>query len=235
VYCAFIEEDDVRQVAVWWRRAVRQSHWLKNQLVRPLQTLQTRWTVTRPVSVGFQRLVFTALLLVGCLLGLFIEHHLDVYGERRNEGPHQLVALDPQLVQQMLAPTQPVRNIDWFQFIDTGSVMAGDQLLVRQRTFGPGQTVIFQCQLNAPHPDMWLECHVRDSDGRVVDRIKQIATRDMARANFPYLVTNALPAGEYTLALHHAGVEVTTRTISVVGTTVAQPATGTAAIPVASR
>lgn len=212
LYLSFVDEEDVQRAAAAFRRWRRRFAGV-NALVAAagawLASLDgARWRRLAPAAF-----VSCAVFVMGG--GMALEYQLDPYGERRPEGRHSLTAIDPELVQQMLAPTPPLRDVDKFFAIDTGTIQVGDLLANRRTTFRQGERLIAQCHLNAPHEDMWIEMHLHDSDNHRVARRTQIATREMFRAHFHYDITQATEPGEYTLVIQTAGREVLRKPITI--------------------
>lgn len=212
IYLAFVDEQDVQQAAAVFRRFRRRFQGL-NLLVRNFDGWTSKWNMARwqqPATVGFA--AATALAMLG---GVALEYQLDPYGERRPEGRHQLVAIDPEMVQQMLAPTPNLRDVDKFFAIDTGTILVGDLLANRRTVFRQGERMIAQCHLNPPHEDMWIDMHLHDADNHLVARVSQVATREMFRAHFHYDLCDATEPGDYTLVIQTAGREVLRKPITV--------------------
>lgn len=212
LYLAFADEADVQLAAATFRRLRRRFAGL-NSAVRTFHGWTSTWNLARwqrLATVGFA--ASTGLIMLG---GAALEYQLDPYGERRPEGRHQLVAIEPELVQQMLAPTPGLRDVDKFFAIDTGTILVGDLLADRRTTFRQGERLIAQCHLNSPHEDMWIEMHLHDADNHLVARRSQVATREMYRTHFHYDVSEATEPGDYTLVIQTAGREVLHKPITV--------------------
>ncbi len=212
IYLAFVDEQDVQQAAAMFRRFRRRFPGL-NTLIQNFDGWMASWNGARwqrSAAAGFA--AATVLSMAG---GVAWEYQLDPYGERRPEGRHQLVAIEPELVRHMLAPTPALRDVDKFFAIDTGSILVGDLLADRRTTFRQGERMIAQCHLNPPHEDMWLEVHLHDADNHLVARVSQVATREMFRAHFHYDLCEATEPGEYTLVIQTAGREVLRKPITV--------------------
>ena len=64
-----------------------------------------------------------------------------------------------------------------------------------------------------PHPDLVIECNLHDSDNRLLDRVHQVVPREAFRANFLYVLHDALAPGEYSLVVRCGGQEVARRRI----------------------
>jgi hypothetical protein len=225
-YLAYVDERDARQAAaacgrLWqrygepaasanglWARLVAAWQSLAASLPQPGRLHAWRHTA----AMGFA--AFTILTTVG---GVGLEHWLDLYGERRPEGRYQLKPIDPDLARRMVAPPQPIRDVDKFFSIDTGTILVGDLLADRRRVFHHGQKLIAQCNLIPPHEDMWIECKIKDADNRLVDRMGNVVLREHFRANFMYPITAALEPGAYTLVFETAGREVLRKRIQIVG------------------
>jgi Vitamin K-dependent gamma-carboxylase len=205
-YLSFLDEDDVQRCAAWFRRLQRRWSWLKNAcstvaIWRDKLGDPVAWRTSSRAAFLFSMAFFT-------VANVEVEHWLDLYGERRPQGRHELVAVDPDEVQKLLAPTEPLRISDRFFAIDTGTLMVGDRLADRRTEFRQGELLIAQCNLTPPHEDMSIECKVQDSDNRLIDRFFAIATREMFRVNFAYSINDAIPPGEYALVIQTAGAPV---------------------------
>ena len=72
-----------------------------------------------------------------------------------------------------------------------------------------------QCTLSPIHEDMWVECNLHDAQDRVIDRVGQIAPREMMRSNFFYQLSEALVPGDYFLVVKCAGKEVFRKRITL--------------------
>lgn len=219
-YLSFLDEDDMRKLSAWGRRWMRRFDWWK-----PVVSRASVWRERLGDPIGWRtsaRAAFVFSLALFSVAHVELEYWMDPYGERRPEGRLPLKVADPALVQKILAPPEPQRDSDKFFAIDTGTILVGDLLANRRREFRHGEKLIAQCNLIPPHEDMWLECHIQDSDNRLVDRLGAVATREMYRANFNYPITDAMPPGDYTLVIQTAGRTVMQKQISVL------PARGTA-------
>lgn len=202
-YLAFMDEDDVQKSAAWFRRQMRKFGWLK-QAVLSARAAVASWEY-RPQWRKASAWTFAAVVPLIAVAGTEMEYWWDVYGERRPEGRHQLVAIDPERAQQLLAPVTPQRDIDKFFAVDMGTFMISELLADRRTSFRHGETMIAQCNLLPPHEDMVVECKIRDGDNRSIDRIVAVATRDMFRVNITFPIAENLPPGDYTMTVETAG------------------------------
>jgi len=213
-YLSFLDEEDVQQMAAWFRRQQRRYPVLRS-LPRRLEALRQRlgdpaaWRA--PARAAF---VFS--LALAAVVNVEIEHRLDPYGLRRPEGRHVLQPMAQEEVARMLAPTEPLRIADRFFAIDLGTFMVGDRLANRRSQFWHGEQLIAQCILTPPHEDMHLECKIQNESNQIIERFVTIATREMFRANFNYNVTDAVPPGQYTLVIETAGQPVMQKKFTVV-------------------
>ncbi len=212
LYLAFVEPEDVQRAAATFRGLCRRFKGLGFVVARcgALLTTANPFHWRNPARIAF---VATAVLAM--IAGLALEYQMDPYGERRPEGRHQLAEMDPEMIQQMLAPTPALRDVDKFFSIDTGSMLMGDILADRRVKFRQGERLIAQCHLIAPHEDMWIEFHLLDSGNRLVTRIPQVATREMFRIHLKYDLTEAIEPGNYTVVIQTAGREVLRKPIEV--------------------
>lgn len=212
LYLSFIEPGDVQRTLAAFRKFVRGNPRLRYAVDR-LAAQAASWNPLRWRTAA--RLGFLAAAAACMGAGVAVEYQLDPYGLRRPEGPHQLVEVDPDLVRQMLAPTPPLRDIDKFFAIDTGTVQFGDMLVDRRSSFRPGERMIAQCHLMLPHEDMWIEMHLLDNENHLVGRRSTVATREMYRAHFIYDLNPAIEPGDYTLVVKTAGNEVMRKPVTV--------------------
>jgi hypothetical protein len=214
-YLAYVEEADAKQMAASWRRVCERWPAWNGALARI-----SRWFSRERDLSAWQwpaRFGFVALAALTTAAGVALEHRLDLYGERRPEGRHPLQPIDETLAQRMLAPPQPIRDVDKFFAIDTGTVLMGDLLADRRKVFRHGERLIAQCNLIPPHEDMWVECKIRDQHNRLVDRLGNVVLREQFRANFEYPIPVTLDPGEYTLVFETGGREVMKKRIQIAG------------------
>jgi hypothetical protein len=213
-YLSFVDETDVRQIATWWRNLCQ-----RRPRLEALSTAASNWTSQLPDASIWRRPIqagAVAFLAAGTAAGVALEHWLDLYGERRPEGRYQLKPIDESLAQRLVAPPQPIRDVDKFFAIDTGTLLVGDLLVDRRRVFRHGDRLIAQCNLIPPHEDMWVECKIKDPDNRLVDRVGNVVLREQFRANFMYPISKSLEPGTYTLVFETAGREVLQKRIEIV-------------------
>lgn len=206
-YLSFMDEEDLHQAAAWFRRQSRRLNWLKTSVQR-LTTVR-EW-MGQPASSWktSARAAFVFSMALFAVANVEVEHWMDLYGERRPEGRHQLVAMDQDEVTKLMAPTEPFRISDHFFAIDIGTILVGDRLADRRSEFRQGEKLIAQCNLTPPHADMYIECMLQNSDNVIVDRWGSIATREMFRTNFSYQFSDATPPGEYHLVVETAGTPI---------------------------
>lgn len=219
IYFAFIDERSARRFGLWFRNW--QSRWglgRSHQRVSgglPEAPVSAPHVAT-PAALRIPSPVVYGLVMLGVgVIGLEIEHQLDPYGKRRPEGPYTLTELDPDVVAEMLAPTKPMRLSDMFDTFAVGTDLIGGLLLDRRDEFRQGETVVTQVGFNMPHHDMWLECNLHDAGGNELDRVGQVVSREMFRANFYYNLSDVLEPGEYEFVLKSGGHEVTRRRIKL--------------------
>ena len=139
------------------------------------------------------------------------DYRIDVYGLRGENGPLPLRKIDSRDALAMINNPKPLREKDKFFSFDIGNMMVGGQLGNRRDKFEFGDMIIAHCNINPPHEDMWVECVVEDTEGRVIDSSGQFVTRDQLFANFNYDAANKLVPGEYWMVLKSSGNEVARR------------------------
>ena len=213
-YLAFINADDVARWRGWLSR-FRLFRLFRREKLSPVTPLAAAWH--RRLA-----LAFPATLLVAAVLGVEIEYQFDPYGIRRPEGPHELVELDLARVAAMLESNPTVRPEDLVHSLEMGEMMVGGYVIGHKSTFRQGDWLYAQCTLNPPHPDLLIECNLHDSEDRLLDRVRQVVPREAFRANFLYVLHDALVPGEYSLVVRCGGQEVARRRI------ILQPASGPA-------
>jgi hypothetical protein len=204
IYLAFLNEDDAARFAAVFRSFVgRIRAGATNVTVGPRRTF-----FSSPPGLLRKRSgqLFCLSVLAAAFAGAEIEYLLDPYGERRPEGPYELRALDTEFVEStLLGPPTPVRLIDKFESFEIGTALVGGVLAGRRTAYDAGETITAQCTLTPGHEDMWLECSLHDENDRLVNRIGQVAVREMLRCNFYYELNESLEAGDYSLVLSCAG------------------------------
>ncbi len=223
-YFAFVNSEDVVVVAARWRRWKRRhgETWL------PRLTAVTRlprgisgWATTALQPAG-PRLtpagslgVFGLFLTVVSVGAVEVEYRLDIYGERRPEGPLALKEIDPEVAKQMFSGSKRLREYDKLLAFDIGSNMFGGMITGVRDTFHLGESIIAQCTLSPPHEDMWVECNLHDANNVLIDRVGQIVVRSQLRGNFLYRACDALDPGTYYLVLRTGTQELTRRKIEI--------------------
>ena len=173
---------------------------------------------SRPAWQFPAKVVFASVIPLIAVAGIQIEHQFDTYGERRPEGRHQLVALETERARQLLAPVTPQRDIDKFFAVDMGTFLVSEIVANRRTTFRQGENVIAQCSLIPPHEDLVLDCKIRDDENRIVDKKREIATREMFRVNMHFFLSNEMRPGDYPVNIETAGRPVIKKKFTVLPT-----------------
>lgn len=210
-YLSFLMEDDI--VAI--RRFVHRLRIPTSLLGFPRFAI-ARMIEMRPQSVP-SSILWIGLAVVVAVASAEADYRIDVYGIRRNNGPLALQKIDSREALAMINNPKPLREKDKFFSFDIGNMMVGGQLGNRRTTFEFGDTIIAHCNINPPHEDMWVDCVVEDSDGRIVDSSGQYVTREQLFANFNYDAGNKLVPGEYWMVLKSSGNEVARRPFTLTG------------------
>ncbi|MDA0832407.1 MAG: HTTM domain-containing protein [Planctomycetota bacterium] len=209
-YFSFLEERDIQGFAASFRRWRRRFGGLKRSLIpQPVMQLAFRLQNVRwyhsPLSYAF---VTVTLIMIA----VESEYRMDVYGMRRPEGPYSLKVIDdPELIARMMKTSEPIRDEDKFLAFDIGTGLVAGHLVNRRDTFTQGESVIAQCSLSPPHEDMWVECNLHDADGPIIDRVGNVITRELARTEFVYNLSESLEPGDYMLVIRTKGREITRR------------------------
>lgn len=212
IYFAFLNKDDVRRLALTWRR------WRRR--LRPVRRRSSRSAQHKPSGRGVfgwldafpipSPVVFGILLGLTAVAGVEAEYRIDPFGTRRPQGPYALKELDRAYVEGvLLAEPEEVRPQDVVAEVEAGTILIGGTLANHRRQFRLGELVIVQCRLNPPHKDMWLECALLDGEDRVVVTRPQPVTREMLRVSFPaFPLGDYLDPGRYAFVVKMAGHEV---------------------------
>lgn len=192
-------------------------------LTWPLRRLANRWSSvsasglaafrtwgTHPVWFPAGGLLVMAVILCGAVQ---LEWQLDVYGERRSEGPYALTPVAPERARELLRNDVAVAAADKLFAFDVGTTLMGGVLADRRATFRDGETAVLQASLVPPHEDMWVEYVLHDSEGQLLELEGQVVTREELRSHFFYQLE--LPPGEYRFGLRLAGQLVGSRTVTV--------------------
>lgn len=209
-YLAFLEERDIQRFAAFFRK-IRRRAGLMHRSLLPQSVLKFAKRLQN-VRWYHSPLAYTLVIASIVMIGVETEYHLDVYGVRRPEGPHELKVIDdPQLIAKMLRVSEPIREEDKFLAFDVGSGFVGGFVTNRRDTFTQGEKLIAQCSLNPPHEDMWVECNLHDADGPIIDRVGNVVGREASRTEFIYDLRESLEPGEYMLVLKTKGREITRR------------------------
>ncbi len=209
-YFVFMNERDVQAISWHARRLRRKLNWRRVLPVAAAVPSRPRWSVL-PAPVAF------ALLLMGtAFAGIELEHRYDHYGVRQAEGPYQLNVLDREYVETaLLAPTQPTRTRDYFFCADLGTLVAGGVLCDQRQEFTQGETLIVQCSLNPPHPDLYVECQLQEADGHIVHRTGQVVGRETMRTSFVYNDTTTITPGDYQVVIRCKGRDTLRRSFTL--------------------
>ncbi len=209
-YLAYMMQDDFLKIRQWAQR------WLPASLPRPgvlVERLVARTPALVPSGVAW-----VCLIALSAIVATEAELRLDLYGVNNPAGRMALMPMDADVARKMIREEQKVREKDKFFSFDIGSFTVGNQLANRKSDFEYGDYIIAQCNLNPPHEDLWVECLLEDSEGRMIEQFGQFVTRDMLRANFHYSIGNKLLPGKYDLVLRSANQEIYRRPFSLTGT-----------------
>jgi hypothetical protein len=213
IYASYLYEEDIVRLAVFFRRLERRGSRI---LTRAGAIAESIGRALPEVSPRQGSLVFGAVLVLLTFGGIGIEHQLDPLGSRRAEGAWQLKELDASVVVPMLRQSERVRESDKYLSFVIGSDMIGDVLIDRKDVFRHGDEIVAQCTLNPPHEDMWIECNLHDSDNHLIDRVGQVADRNMLRVSYAFVLPESLVPGQYFLVVRSGGQEITRRSITLV-------------------
>lgn len=223
-YFAFVDSADISAATACWRR------WQKSSAANRTSKMTTafegpraiaRSVLGRLIPVAHRLTPATSFGLFGVLLtvttvgAVEVEYRLDIYGERRPEGPLALKEIAPEVAKQMFAGSKRLREYDKLLAFDVGTSMFGGLVTGVRDTFRHGEMVLAQCTLSPPHEDMWVECNLHDANNVLIDRVGQIVVRSQLRGNFMYRACDALETGTYFLVLRTGTQELTRRKIEI--------------------
>ncbi len=200
-YFAFASERDVVIVRNFFRRIG-----IAKFVALPL-TLCRRGLVSMP-QLAPAAVVWTCLAAVCAIAGTESELRLDLYGANTPEGGYRLKPMDSTVARTMIEKQQRIREHDKFFNFEIGTQTIGDLLANRRSQFTYGDLMLVQANLNPPHEDMWIECLLKDEEGRTIEQFGQFVTREMLRANFSYKIGNKLIPGNYHMVLKSANQEI---------------------------
>lgn len=212
-YWAFYSEQDIRSLARFVRRKVRQL-----APGRRLRSLLATRPALKPQG-SFARhagWAFAASLALLLITAIEVEPRLDLYGMNRPEGPHQLQPMNPDRAVRMLSTTEAIRPTDKLLSFDVGTILLGGLLADRRREFRAGEQAVLECGVIPPHEDLWVEVNLHDAENRLVLRNGQVIPRERTRLHFLYELKDSLPSGKYDFVLRLDGQEVARRRIALV-------------------
>ena len=212
-YASFLYEEDVVRLGTFLGRLEQRGIRLLGCARSIVDTISLTIPETSPRQAS---LVFGAVLLLVTFGGVGIEYQLDPLGSRRAEGAWQLKELDASVAVPMIQQSGRIRETDKYLSFGIGSDMRGDVLMDRKEVFRHGEPIVAQCTLNPPHEDMWIECNLHDADGRIIDRVGQVADRSMLRVSYAFVLPESLLPGQYFLVIRSGGQEITRRPITLV-------------------
>lgn len=213
LYCSFLEEEDIRNFTLRVRYWKVNSKW-----ATALGASLLKWKPAIKIpQVNFvpQVVVFTVVLCLFTIAGIEAEYQFDHYGERRPEGQHTLVEIDPAEAKRMLTPSSVIRRKDSVLDMSVGTVSIANFLANPRTEFEQGECVIVQASFSPPHPDMIVECSLYDSDNRIVHRNPQAILRDTLRHQYYFTFDASFAPGEYTFKLESNGEKLMSKKINL--------------------
>ncbi len=213
IYASFIYEEDIQRFTAFCKRVEERG----SRLVSKLRAIGK--SIGRAIPEATPRqgsLAFGAVVLLATFGGVGVEYQLDPMGTRRVEGAWPLKELDPATVVPMLQQSERIRESDKYLSFSIGSDMLGNVLMDRKDVFHHGEPIVAQCTLNPPHEDMWIECNLHDGDGRILDRVGQVADRTMLRVSYAFVLRESLLPGQYFLVIRSGGQEITRRPLTLI-------------------
>lgn len=212
LYFVFFEPSAAERAAAFFNRQIQRLTRFKRRAAR-LRDTSGRITFRPSYSLA----AWSMVMATAAVIGVEVEHRRDVYGERSGDGRLTLKELDSEQVKEILGPSQRLRPQDMYYAFDVGTRTLGGLLSDRRSTFVHGEQAIVQCSLQPPHPDMWIEVNLHDSENHVIKRIGQVVPRENLRAEFYYHFDDSFIPGEYDFVLRYDGEELTRRRVTLEG------------------
>lgn len=199
-YVSFFDEKDMLQIGRWARR-LGLDQWL-----------------TRPVHVpkwAASGLAYATVLLVTSAVGVAAEYVIDPYGERRPEGKHPLPVLEAGFFERIPREPESIRETDKYHTVTIGTDVLGGVMMNSRNEFQRGERFLVQVSLTLLHGDQWIECNLLDPEGRLVQQVGQVVTRERLRAEWQFKVPTTLPPGTYSVVIRSGGQEIARRPVEI--------------------
>ena len=211
-YFAFLNEDDIRAIALIWRRFTRRSRGVSRNDRRAGAI--TRWIDRSPVP---SPMAYVILLAAVAMVAVEVEYRMDPYGKRRPEGRHTLKELDTEFVETvMMAGPKTIRAKDMVWGLKAGTVVVGGHIFNPRRRFRAGEMMTVQFVVNPPHPDFPVECSLEDADGNVVLSKQEAILRETKRPLIAFPIPASMEPGRYSLVLKRSRVTIQRHKIEIV-------------------
>jgi hypothetical protein len=186
--------------------------------------LLARWRGTSdevpPAATGptwrFPSLVaWTTCLASIAATGVLVDRYSDPFGDQRSEGRYTLQPISAERAQELLRNDERVAVVDKVFSLDIGSVMFNDNLVDRKTQFHHGEKARVQCSLLPPHEDLYMEIHLKNEEGAIMQRLWQVVARENLRGHFWFDLNESLPPGKYSIVIRVNGAEAGTRTLQL--------------------
>lgn len=152
--------------------------------------------------------LLTAAIVAGG--GLAIQRYLDDYGAFGRTPVQPLPELRSDDVDLMLAQQLPAYE-DYFQRIELGSRVSGNQVFGAGTVYRIGQRVYVLAELVLPHPSMHIEGLLITPDGQEAARFSHRLNAAFGYAINGFELTDELEPGPYRIILQAEGYEVAQR------------------------
>jgi hypothetical protein len=148
--------------------------------------------------------------------GIAIEHGLDPYRLRAEDGPLPLREISLHEARRMLRPTEPIRTEDKFFSFTIGSTRFVREPVAPRDGFEQGDTLYARTLLQPTRDDLFAEYVLVDADGDALGRWGAIIPREQDDFSVAIpLKPGAIPAGEHRLELRLEGRHVASRSLTV--------------------
>lgn len=207
LYLAWLHEEDVDRITVWWRERTGRTAWQARQAAAAAPAMRSLGWVNPALSAS----VYGVLVAITMFASVEIERRSDVYGDRSADGRSTLQLLPQQRVAELLRRDNKLRPQDKVFSFDVGSQVIGGILANHREAFGYGEDVVVQCSLTPPHEDMWVEFNLHDARGRIVSRNGQFAPRENMRVTHTHVFGEGLSPGDYSWVLRFDGQDIASR------------------------
>lgn len=219
-YMPFLTESEVLWLSRW--RIFRREFWIRSAATAAP-------AAASGVSYGWRHsfvtcAVFSLVMVAVSAAGVGVEHWIDPYKMRGENGPLPLREISQEQADHLFGPEIPLRHVDKLVGFDMGTVAIGEHLLNRRSEFTQGERLIAHVTFAPPHEDMWIDCvlaeatekpdaegNLQSVPGTTITKLGQVVPRESSRVNFLFRLAESLEPGDYFLRLRCANDEIALR------------------------